>query len=161
MQFGHVEILLAILTLGEFGHMTQSVGASIILATARHKTLAWLAVAEMVISIVMVFPMAKTFGLMGACLAFALPQAAFSGFGTLVLGCRVTGVGIAMYTRRGLAPAAVTGMLPVAALALLTAWHRPRGWLILLLYSVGYTLSYGIACWVSLRPASGGKCLQR
>ena len=50
-QFSYAAALLIILTLGEYVQMTQSLTGSIILATARHKMLAWLAVVETVITL--------------------------------------------------------------------------------------------------------------
>ena len=47
-EFAYVAVLLAILSIGELVQMTQSLTGSIVLATARHKTLAWMAVIETV-----------------------------------------------------------------------------------------------------------------
>jgi O-antigen/teichoic acid export membrane protein len=148
--------LLIIISAGEFIQMTQSLTGSIILATARHKYIALLAVIEAAISVTLVATVAKPYGLIGVCFALAVPQVLFSGFGTMVYGCKVTGVSIGRYLAAAMLPAALAAAPAVAILALITTWRTPVGWPMFVLFSAVYSLAYVIACMVILKPAIGG-----
>jgi O-antigen/teichoic acid export membrane protein len=154
--FMYAFALLVIISAGEFVQMTQSVTGSIILATARHKLIACLAVIEAVISVALVATVAQPYGLIGICFALAVPQVMFSGLGTLIYGCKVTGVGGARYLTSAILPAAAAASVPVTILVLITAWRTPLGWPMFLLYTAGYTFIYLLACLVILKPAIGG-----
>ena len=90
-EFAYVAVLLVILSIGELVQMTQSLTGSIVLATARHKTLAWMAVIETVLSIAAIVAFSAPYGLVGVCLALAIPQFFLSGVATFLYGCRITG----------------------------------------------------------------------
>jgi len=152
-QFVDAAVLLIILMIGEFLHMTQSVAGSIILATARHRNLAWLWIVDTVLSVTLVALVAKRFGLIGVTTAYAVPQVLFAGVGILVVGCRVTEVGIGRYLGAAILPAIAMGALPVALLAGLTLFHTPTRWPVFLLYSAAYTFVYAGSCWSLLKPA--------
>ena len=153
--FLSASVLLLILSMGEFVQMAQSLTGSIILATARHKTVALLAVVETAISVVLVAIVVKPYGLIGVCLALAVPQVLFSGIGTMIYGCKVTGVSVAEYLTKAMLPAVVAGAGPILILAAMTGWRVPSGWGAFLLYSGLYTLMYCAACFVILKPAIG------
>ena len=153
-QFSYAAALLIILTLGEYVQMTQSLTGSIILATARHKMLAWLAVVETVITLGLVVLVARPFGLIGVCFALAVPQVVFSGIGTVILGCRVTGVGFAKYLQEAVLPAFIAAIIPAVALAVVTFWKQPYSWATLGAYSFGYGLTYVASCWMILKPTT-------
>jgi O-antigen/teichoic acid export membrane protein len=150
--FAYVSALLIILCGGEFLQMTQSATGSIILAKAKHKTLAWLAVAEAIVSIAALSLTATRFGLEGVCLALAVPQALFSGLAMILYGCRIAEVSLARYCREALLPSLVAGAVPVGILAVVTHWRPALSWPTLLVYSAAYSLVYAVACWGVLKP---------
>ncbi len=151
-QFMYVAVLLSILSLGELVQMTQSLTGSIILATARHKALAWMAIVEAVVSIAAIAVFSKPYGLVGICLALAIPQFLLSGVGTLLYGCKVTGVPLGTFSGKALWPAAASAAIPVACLVGVIAWHSPDTWPRLILYTIGYFVIYLASCWVVLKP---------
>jgi O-antigen/teichoic acid export membrane protein len=158
-EFGYAAVLLIILSLGEFGQMTQSLTGSIIMATARHRTLAWMAFVEAVVSVTLIAMVARPFGLVGVCLALAVPQLLFSGVGTFLYGCTVTGVGVVRYFTEAFVPAFAAAVIPIGALALASSWKVPSDWTTLLGYSVAYTLGYVGACWLVIAPNLGEQAL--
>ena len=151
-EFAYVAVLLAILSIGELVQMTQSLTGSIVLATARHKTLAWMAVIETVVSIVAIIAFSAPYGLVGVCLALAIPQFFLSGVATFLYGCRITGVSLGRFTTKAFSPALASAAIPVACLIAAITWHSPDTWIRLFVYSAGYTLVYIVSCWVVLKP---------
>src|SRR5688500_9754944 len=145
--------LLIIIAAGEFVQMTQSVTGSIILATARHKLSALLAIIDAAISVGLVATVAKPYGLIGVCVALAAPQLIFSGLGLLVYGCKVTDVNIARYFIKAIWPAAAAAVPPVLILAFITMWRTPLGWPMFISYCAIYTVAYALSCVVILKPA--------
>ena len=111
---------LIIISAGEFIQMTQSLTGSIIIATARHKLVAWLAVIEAAISVALVVTVAEPYGLIGVCFALAVPQVLFSGLGTMIYGCKITGVSVRRYAAAAILPAAVAA---APAIVVLVAHH--------------------------------------
>lgn len=150
--FTYVATLLIVLTIGEFLQMTQSVTTSIVLATGRHKPLAWLTLGETIISVMLMIPAARL-GLVAICLSQAVPQLLFSGIGTLVWGCHITGTRPQTYIRRAILPALLAAAAPAALLLSLITWRAPLSWPVLLAYSTLYTLVFGACCWW-LMPAT-------
>jgi O-antigen/teichoic acid export membrane protein len=150
--FAYVSALLIILCAGEFLQMSQSATGSVILAKAKHKTLAWLAVAEAIVSIAALSLTAARFGLVGVCFALAIPQALFSGLAMMVYGCRIAEVSLARYFRDALLPSVLAGAGPVAILAALSYWRPAVNWPTLLAYSAAYSLVYAASCWGVLKP---------
>jgi len=153
--FMSASILLLVLSLGEFVQMTQSLTGSIILATARHKVVALVAVLETAISVILVAIVVQPYGLFGVCLALAVPQVLFSGIGTMIYGCKVTKVSVTEYLKKAVLPAVTAGAVPVALLGIITRWSMPSGWGPFLLYSAVYSLVYFAACVIVLRPPLG------
>ena len=135
-EFAYVAVLLAILSIGELVQMTQSLTGSIVLATARHKTLAWMAVIETVVSIVAIVAFSAPYGLVGVCLALAIPQFFLSGVATFLYGCRITGVSVGRFTTKAFSPALASAAIPVACLIAAITWHSPDTWIRLFVYPV-------------------------
>jgi hypothetical protein len=89
------------------------------------------------------------------CLALALPQVVFSGFGTLLYGCKVTGVSITRYMTEAMLPAAASAAVPAILLAIARSWVLPMSWPPLIGYSAAYTVIYIASSWLILRPHLG------
>jgi hypothetical protein len=128
--------------LGELLPNSQYVTNGIILAAARHRALAWLGLVEVAAVIALTVALLDPWGLMGACLAVAIPAFVCRGVAQIVQGCRVANVSLWRYARSALLPPLACATLPAAALAAVVALHRPQTWAELLLYGVCYALLY-------------------
>ncbi len=160
--------LLAILALGEALPMTQMVTWNILLGMARHPLLAIWSLMENLIaiplSIILInhaeylrnvfvklgnllgvsesrLPEAH-YGLIGFCIAFAVPAFICRGILPIVFGCQLLKVEIVHYLRAVLLPAILIWLPPAAGLAALNALEIPTTWLRLIVYAVIFGTVY-------------------
>ncbi|MEQ1757828.1 MAG: oligosaccharide flippase family protein [Vicinamibacterales bacterium] len=158
-EFAYASLFLVIIVLGELLPMTQSLTGSIILATARHGPLARLAVIESLISIVAIALVARPFGLVGVCIALAIPQAMFSGIATLYYGCKVADVSVTRYLADAMSPAIMAMSVPVALLWLVAVNRMPTRWSELIVVTIGYGIVFMASSWFVLKPVFAQRAL--
>ncbi len=138
---------LTILALGEILPNSQSVTNGMILAKARHRVLAYLGAAELILTVVLTLVFLRFFGLIGACYALALSATLFRGVALIVQGCRLEGISLRQYVMESLlAPLACTALAVVFLAALLNGIGPPVSWFQLSLYLAGYSVVYACSC---------------
>jgi O-antigen/teichoic acid export membrane protein len=134
--------LLIIMALGEIVPMSQWITYSVVLGMGRHRELAYFFLLENVLAIVLALALVGSFGLVGVCVAVAIPGALCRGLCQLVYGCRLVKVSFGTYAGRVLIPALVTAALPVTALAVVTRLKSPTSWVELLVYTAIFGVFY-------------------
>jgi O-antigen/teichoic acid export membrane protein len=137
--------LLAILTLGEAVPMSQWITYGMILGMGRHRMQACVNVAESLVAVSLALVLARPFGLLGVCLAFAIPAFVCRGVIQLLYACHTVKVSLGHYLVRAFLPALLSAVPPAGVLALLTAWRTPSSWAELLAYGTLYATAYGMA----------------
>jgi O-antigen/teichoic acid export membrane protein len=124
--------LLVILALGEVLPMSQWISYGLVPGMGQHKVLAWLSIVETVVVLALALALAlalvRPFGLLGVCIAVAVPGAVFRGACQMVYACRLLKVPLRTYLASAFVPALLTAAGPAAALGLLTHWHTPETW---------------------------------
>jgi O-antigen/teichoic acid export membrane protein len=143
-EFGQDFPLLAILALGEALPMAQWLTYSIILGMGRHRALAYFSILESLMAIPLAIALAQPYGLMGVCLAFAIPGTLCRGVFQMLYACRLAEISVGRYFIRALVPPLVISLAPAAGLALLAGWHQPQSWLELFAFGGGFTLCFGL-----------------
>jgi O-antigen/teichoic acid export membrane protein len=146
-------VFLVVLALGEVLPMTQMVTWNILLGMARHPLLAILSLIEnliaipasilllnhqqMVLSVISFFEeqlhvsmpgLSSQAGLVGFCVAFAVPAVVCRGILPAMFGCQLLGVSLPRYLAAVLLPTTMIWLPSVLGLALLNAWHAPVTW---------------------------------
>ncbi|HEX2970896.1 MAG TPA: hypothetical protein VHP11_01105, partial [Tepidisphaeraceae bacterium] len=150
-------VLLLILAIGESLPLSQWVGFSIIIGKYHHKMLGWLGIVENVLAILLAMILVKPYGMIGVCLAFAIPAMLCRGIFQLVYVCRLVGVSVGAYLRQVFLPVVLASSLPATALAVAVHWRTPRNWPQLLLYIA----AYGVAHLLCMTPLVGMQWLRR
>jgi O-antigen/teichoic acid export membrane protein len=153
--------LLLILALGELLPNAQFVTNGIILASARHRPLAWLNVLETVAVAGLTILLLPVLGLSGACWAIAVPGAVCRGVGQLVQGCRITEVSFARYVTRAVLPALACAAVPTLALGVAVSWHSPDSWGQLIVYGGVFSLLFATCGVFLIGPALLRKLVSR
>jgi O-antigen/teichoic acid export membrane protein len=138
-KFPQAAFLLTILALGEFLPGTQYVTSSIVLASARHRVPALLALLEIVAVSLLTFALIPVLGLIGAVLAIAIPAFLLRGVGRMLWGCRVVGMPLRPYLLQAIAGPMSCVVLPAAIIGLATHYHPPRTWFLFVGYAAAYT----------------------
>ena len=152
-KFPEAALLLTILALGEFLPGTQYVTSSIVLASARHRVPALLALLEVVAVSVLTFILIPILGLIGAVLAIAIPAFLLRGVGRMWWGCRVVGIPLRPYLLQAIAGPIACVALPVAIVGLATHYHPPQTWGLFVGYGAAYTALFAI-CYLYLLKRS-------
>ena len=135
--------LLDILAIGEMLPMSQWVTYSMILAMARHRLSALVALLEVIVMVALMFALVAPWGMPGVCIGIALAGAACRGIFQIVYGCRLTSVPITTYFRRALLRPFILAAIVGAAMTLLHPWSAPTSWLRLVAYATVFTIAYG------------------
>ncbi|AMV27730.1 Polysaccharide biosynthesis protein [Gemmata sp. SH-PL17] len=143
-DFSSAATLLTILILGESLPCTQYVTNGIILATARHRTLAVFALLEAIAICVIMVALLPSLGLIGAGLALAVPAFFTRGVAPLIQGCRITGVPVIQYLKQAIAPPILCAVIPAVALKIAIASHPATSWLTFVTYSTTYTALFAL-----------------
>jgi O-antigen/teichoic acid export membrane protein len=147
-------VLLAILALGEVLPMSQWINYGVILGKGRHKVMALISIAELITTIGFACLLAEPYGLIGVCVAVAVPGALCRGVCQAVYCCRLVRVSLSEYLARAIVPALGGAAVPALGLMLLTAWHEPDSWAQLFLYSASFSALYLLfGCLVFVGPA--------
>lgn len=147
--------LLAILALGEALPLSQYVTNSMILGMGRHRMLACLGFAEVLIAVALASVLSDPYGLMGICVAFAIPAALGRGVVQLVYGCRLIGVSLRDYLRTSIIPAVACALPAALLLATLVVRQPPRSSALFLIDSACYAAVYVATCLVLLIGREG------
>lgn len=135
---------LAILGLGQVPRMTQWVTHAIILALGRHRLIACVCLAESLVATGLAFILSPAYGLAGVCIAFSVCNVLSCGVVQLIYGCHITGEPVLHYVRQALLRPLSAAALPILALALVTYWHEPSGWLLFGLVTTAYTVCFAL-----------------
>jgi O-antigen/teichoic acid export membrane protein len=136
-------LLLAILALGDLLPMSQWINYGIILGKGRHKVMSLISIAELAATVGLAWMLSQRYGLVGVCVAVAVPGALCRGVCQAVYCCRVVGVSLSEYVARAFVPPLVSAAVPAASLALVVSeWHTPDTWLQLCLYGAVFSVAY-------------------
>ena len=136
--------LLAILALGEALPMSQWITHGLILGMGRHRPLALANLAEAAATVLLAVVLSRPYGLMGLCVALAIPSTLSRGVFQLLYGCRLLGISPRAYLSDVIAPVAAAGAIIVAALWVATIATPPRSTPVFLAYCACYTFCFGI-----------------
>jgi O-antigen/teichoic acid export membrane protein len=130
-RFAYAWSFLVVLAAGEVLPMSQWISYSLFLAKGRHRSIAVYGLVEIVAALVLALVLVEPWGLMGVCVALALPATLFRGIVRLVYGCRLLNLSGAGYLVSACLPALCWVTPQVTLLALLT-WSPPQTWFDLL-----------------------------
>jgi O-antigen/teichoic acid export membrane protein len=139
---GDAALVLLLLALGEVGPQSQWVTFSTVLGMNRHRLWACMGLLEVVSVVVLALALLEPYGLPGVAVAIAMPGAVCRGLVPALYACRLLRVPLRQYARQALLPAVAAAAVPVAGLALATAWLIPADWLELCGYGAGYGLVF-------------------
>lgn len=134
--------LLLILVAGESLPSTQYVTNGIILAMARHRSLALFAVLEAVAVSGLMIALLPSLGMVGVGLSIAIPAFLARGVGTMVHGCRITGISLKEYLKKTIVPPLACALLPVVLLEMVMRQNQSVTWLSFIACSIAYTLLF-------------------
>jgi O-antigen/teichoic acid export membrane protein len=137
--------LLSVLALGEVIPFSQSATGNMLQGVARHRVLAGLFVAEVVVVVIAGVVASQHYGLFGLCVVLAVVGTTFRGLLVMGQGCRVFGVSITHYALTTLAPALGACGLAALGLRLLIVANPPTTWLRFVLDFGGYGVLAGVA----------------
>jgi O-antigen/teichoic acid export membrane protein len=150
-KFPEAALLLVILALGEFVPGTQYVTNTIILASARHRETALLALMEAAVVGGLTFILIPVLGLIGAVLSIALPAFLLRGVARMWWGCRVVGVPLRPYLLQAVAGPICCVVLPAGIVGAATHYYPPRTWGVFLGYGAAYIALFAISYLYLLR----------
>jgi O-antigen/teichoic acid export membrane protein len=139
---GSAGVLLTILALGEVLPMSQWINYGIILGQGRHKVMSWISILELITTVGLAWVLSGRYGLVGVCVAVAVPGALCRGVCQAVYCCRLVNVPLTEYLTRAFLPPLVAAVVPAVGLSLLATWHTPRTWLQLCLYGAAFSAAY-------------------
>jgi hypothetical protein len=108
--------------------MSQWISYGVFLGKGRHRSIAVYGLVEIVVALVLALLLVEAWGLIGVCVALAVPATLFRGVVRLVYGCSLVHLSPAGYLVRAFLPAVCWTAPHVALLGLLT-WSPPQTWL--------------------------------
>jgi O-antigen/teichoic acid export membrane protein len=138
--------LLLILAIAEIIPMSQWATHSMILGMGRHRVLALASIVENLAAISLALAWVGPYGLVGVCLALAIPGVLCRGVVQVVFGCRLARVSPGQYGIQVLLPAVAAAALPTVLLAALSQWAMPETWLQLALVTGVYSIAFLVGC---------------
>jgi O-antigen/teichoic acid export membrane protein len=134
-----------ILVIGEFLPMSQLAGQSVILATAKHRVLAFWSICEGLIGAILAIVLIRAFGIAGLCIGMAIAAFICRGLAILIYSCRLNNVGITEYLTSAVIPPLGAAILPAVALWIAIRLHPPDTWLRLVGYSTMFAVMFAIS----------------
>lgn len=155
-EWSRAATILSILALGEALPLSQTLTWNLLMGLARLKPLAYLAIAELGAVVVLAFVLMAMKGVVGLCIALALPAAVCRGVMLVAYGCRAVGVPVRVYLQQAVLPALAAAMLPALGLAAVMTLGAPDRWPRFLVYCV----IYGVLCVVATLLLSGPDLLR-
>lgn len=144
-EFADYWQLLVIVACGELLPMSMSVATGMILAMARHRALAQLAIAETVTGCLLATLFGSTMGLVGFVTSLAITTTIFRGVFVLGFICRVISSDPVAFVRRTFLGPLVWAALACLPLHLLVMSHSPTNWGRLFAYSSIFSAIYALA----------------
>lgn len=148
-ELAYASSLLVILAVGEVLPMSQWITTMMLLGKDRHRVLAYFYLADNAVAVLIALAVIKDYGLMGVCVAFAVPAFLFRGVAQIAYGCRLLDVSPWTYAFHALVRPVAAAALPAAGLALLTQWKSPESWAELVLSGVLFGSCY-VVSWALL-----------
>ncbi len=134
--------LLVVLALGEVLPMSQWINYGIILGKGRHKVMSWISILELIATVSLAWFLHRPYGLVGVCVAVAIPGALCRGVCQAIYCCRLVNVPFREYLVRAFVPPMLSAAVPAIGLCVFTTWHSPSTWLQLGLYGFLFTAVY-------------------
>jgi O-antigen/teichoic acid export membrane protein len=122
--------------------MSQTIAASIILGMGRPQVVAKTTLTNSVLAVTLALLLGVPFGLVGVCLAYAIPATLCRGLFLATYACRTLGLSVWSYLSESLLPALLSTALPVAGLALVVGGRQPQTWAELIGLGTAYALVY-------------------
>ena len=138
----HAAILLNILSVGEVLPMSQWVTYSMILAMARHRLSALVALVEVVLMIALMLILVRPMGMTGVCIGIAIAGTGCRGIFQVIYGCRLMGVTLQTYFAQAFLRPLLLAAASAIAMAALHPWSAPETWRTLIAYATIFTVLY-------------------
>lgn len=151
--------LLTILALGEILPMSQYITQGLILGMGRHRPLALVNLTECIVGIVLSVLLARPYGLVGVCVAFAIPATLGRGVFQMAYGCRLVGMQPLQYVFKVVFPVMSLVAIPISLLWLGILVSPPLSTLALLLHVSCYSAIFGAFCLLFLVGSDGIRSL--
>ena len=143
-RFAEYSALVTILVCGELLAMSQLVSRSVILATARHKVLAYSTLCEGVIGLAVGGLLMRPFGLAGFCVGLSVAAALCRGVVILAFTCRFAKIRLRDYLRIVFLKPAGLALVPALSLWGLISLRPPDTWMRLVLYCAVFTTMFAV-----------------
>lgn len=137
-ELADAAVLLGVLAAGECLPNTQWVSVAVLGAAGRYRRMAYLYAAELVVMVALVAALFEPLGVLGMCVAVAVPGFLFRGVGILALASAETGLSAGRYLVGVAGPAVLAAALPAAVLAAAVWAREPATWAELAAYGAGY-----------------------
>jgi O-antigen/teichoic acid export membrane protein len=131
-------LLLTILALGELLPNTQYVTNGILVASARHRSLAAFGLLEAGAVCLLMVALIPPLGLIGVGLAIAVPAFLGRGVAPAIQGCRVVGVPVRRYLAEAIVPPVLCAAVPAGIVGLAAYAYPPATWTLLIGYGFAY-----------------------
>jgi O-antigen/teichoic acid export membrane protein len=138
---------LLILVAGETLPMSQWLTYSLVVGKSRHRFLALVSILEGIAMVIFTLPAVQHYGLIGGCIAVAIPGFVFRGIVQWLYGCRLLSVSPWRYVRYVFLPIIPVAVVPILISFYTLAHAAPNTWASLVLaglfYAATYTLAFG------------------
>jgi O-antigen/teichoic acid export membrane protein len=144
-QLGVAFDLLVVFALGQMLPMSQWITHSMILAMNRHRFMALVGIAEIVVATGLAFALARPYGLLGVCGAFIGCEVVCRGVIKFLYACRLVGVPWWQYVTQALLLPLVPATVPLLGMAALAQWWVPRTWPELIVQGAAFTFVFAAA----------------
>jgi O-antigen/teichoic acid export membrane protein len=141
-KFASSANFLAILAIGEALPMSQWITHGVILGMSRHRPIALANIVEAVIAVLLAVVLSVPLGLMGVCIAFAVPATLCRGLFQSIYGCRLIGMSPLRYARDVIAPTLGMAVAIALAMELIMALKPPGSSVQFIAYSAVYSIAY-------------------
>jgi O-antigen/teichoic acid export membrane protein len=124
-------MILIILTLAQFSSMSQYISNLILFGMAKHKILAYLALGEALLNIVLSVIFIQRFGLVGVAWANVIPHLIVNTLIVPIYMLRQINLGIAEYVGKSILPPVICALPLAAGCLVFRATIRQRTWMVL------------------------------
>jgi O-antigen/teichoic acid export membrane protein len=146
---------LVILALGEALPLSQWAGSGMIVGMGRHRLLACAGLAENAAFVALACWLGDVYGLLGVCVAIAIPAFLFRGLFQLSVVCHAVEVPLERYVYEAMLPPALAALGPIIVLASFTYLRPVQGWLDLFAYASLFALIYAVSSAVFVADIRG------
>jgi O-antigen/teichoic acid export membrane protein len=146
-RLNHAYLPLLILVAGETLPMSQWLTYSLVLGKSRHRFLALLSILEGIAMVILTFPAVRHYGLIGVCIAVAIPGFVLRGIVQWLYGCHLLSMPPWRYVRYVFLPVTPIAAVPILVSYCTLSHAAPDTWVSLVLgglfYAATYTLAFG------------------